>query len=91
MGHIAVIEHHTHPIRGVHMDDGSEPHLPREELGKELLSGNTGGEVRHDFQTKRPGEILQQCGTAEALGQPVKKIYQVEPAVGRGKKHSEDR
>jgi hypothetical protein len=41
------------------MDDGSEPHLLREEPGKELLSGSTSGEERHDLQTKRPGEILQ--------------------------------
>jgi hypothetical protein len=55
----AVIEQDTNSIGVVHMDDGSEPHLLREEPGKELLSGSTSGEERHDLQTKRPGEILQ--------------------------------
>jgi hypothetical protein len=55
MGHIAVIEQDTNSIGVVHMDDGSEPHLLREELGKELLSGSTSREEGHDLQTKRPG------------------------------------
>ena len=56
---IAVIEQDTNSIGVVHMDDGSDPLPLREELGKELLSGSTSGEERHDLQTKRPGEILQ--------------------------------
>jgi hypothetical protein len=59
VGHIAVIERDTNSVGVVHMDHRSEPHFRREERGKELLSGSTSGEERHDLQTKRPEEILQ--------------------------------
>ena len=71
MGHIAVIEQDTNSIGVVHMDDGSEPHLLREELGQELLSGSTSGEQRHDyFKPSDRGKFSSSAARAQALGQP---------------------